>query len=271
MMISPLKRYMYTVKDFITLGLRVDAILNDVPENDEHAHELRQNIKMNTRKIISVYGDDPKSDPFTVPLKNKDGNRDATIAQISKYLRGARYDFKNRALAEAAAILYDFLKEHEFGSTSASYADQTAVTEVIFENLKTPKMQECMKIAGVDGAFETLRTQQDDFEDTYQKKLDSVIDESEATASEVVRPLSMDLYYMIHHLNSKIRLHPAQYADINKQIGALVDSVNRVAELRRTRKGSSEDDNDGNSNSGADTGSTQTAETESDSVGVKVI
>lgn len=180
---------------------------------------------------------------FTPVLLVRDQERDDDFIGLRDYVSSCSHS-KNPIQAAAGRSIMSIFDNVGRSIYYLGYNEETAKLNTLFEALETSSAQQAIKTIGATERFEELKNSQEEFEKTYQSKIE--------TESAINYPLVKDakvritkyLKTLLYYIDTNSDLDGAIFGAAKEAINQIITDTIAIAHSRATRIENAEDKED---------------------------
>lgn len=234
-----------TNKELNDHSSKVVKIVQSKNIKDAKLTGFTERLSANNKELKVALNKERKS-VFTPLLRAVDGKRDhwfrCLVGHVHADLIRPVVD-----ISEAAKRIYQIIENHGLQLYAGSYEEESAQLESLFVDLdKAPQQKDLGKLGAVD-VYEGLKQAQDDFNETYVERINSVSEnERIIAASYIQKTVKHDLELVIRYIDVMVSAEEASFEKLALAIDELTEKMNQkirtrsTAEAKKKKKGPSE-------------------------------
>jgi len=207
--------------------------------SDPYASTLCLHIGLGNNDLAKAFGKALNSE-FTPVLLVRDKERDDDFISLRDYASSCSHGKNPEQVAAGRSILSIF---DNVGNSVyyLGYAAETAKMKTLIEALETSSARHALETIGATERFEELKHSQDEFEKTYQGKIE--------TESAINYPLVKDSKYrikkylktLLYYIDTNSDLDGAIFGAAKEAINQIITDTVAIARSRATRIENTED------------------------------
>lgn len=171
---------------------------------------------------------------FTSLLRSLDGTRDhwfrSLVGHVHADLIRPVVD-----ISKAAKRIYQIIRNHGLQLNAGSYEEESAQLESLFVDLdKAPQQEDLDKLGMVD-VYEGLKQAQNDFNETYVERINSVSEKERIiAASYIQKTVKHDLELVTQYIDVMVSAEEAPFEKLALAIDELTEKMNQKIRTRST-------------------------------------
>jgi hypothetical protein len=229
MAIKRIPRQILNTHELVELGNRLYPILREASGSDTHLAQLTAELSGHAKASESACSM-RRGKRGRPRLMLSAANRDKICTRLGRYVSGMRYSVEPPQ-KQAGDLVYAVLKRNGFGRPRQSYAARSTAIKAILDDLTGPEMQAAISEIDAGLAVSQLAAAQADCERLEQESIAAEAPRPNPTATGPAM-LRQDLYDIISHLNSRERLDPLAYAELNPRVNEMLSAAAAAARAR---------------------------------------
>ncbi len=202
-------------------------------QDDPFVASVRPPLTAGNAELATALGRNKDSE-YTDLLFNRDTIRDGTFVGLRDYVKAFSSNM-DTTKAEAGKALVDIFQKRGWSLYREGYSAETSQLNLLISDLETTEAQTALAVINGQSWLDDLKTAQQDFETTYQEKIQAESEESFPLLKEARQKVTQYLDALLSYIEMQTQLNGAGFAGVAEQIDEVTTDTTAIARARRTR------------------------------------